>query len=635
MQKSPEEEEIDALYESIRLEIESDNKESLLEKLNEVNNIEDKFLLNFANRKGEGVYFTQKYISDFIVSQTLIDFLNGKGLKINSLDEIKAGNEIIRDVIPKMSFCDPACGSGIFLLSLIDTIFSLIEKTYSPDDKSRLKHKVIKNIRAFDINLISVRLSILKILKRILRDGFSDLKNLFKILEDNVSLKNVIANPPLKKFDIIVGNPPYGNLLDEDLKIYLKGERIFTKDIYCVFLWCSIKWSKGIIGFLVPKSFLLRQDYIKFRNDLLSEANILKIIDIGPNLFRDATNEVQILIYEKRVNGRKNLQVFSFPDKEVITYKEQTFDNLNICKNSKCLMTDRLKKVYPYTKMDECPFCNSKTIPLNRIRIKPNRDVFELANKVESNGDVNYINIQDFPNFIRGEEHKGLKAVKKILTTNLDHSCYFINAKDDVDYYLMRKNKTFNIETINPRILKGNAYEYYKNKKLLIKHNNIIPQALYSEDNVCFTSSIYSILHNDPVELKFLSGVINSAVIQFYCLFAINNQTDTTINLNQYMIRHFPIINVKKIYKEEISEKVNFIMKYLEHNNSEMDETIYYCIREIDKILFELYSLTEIEQKLLISTLTEKIDFFKKVYETDYDFIFDREWTKIKRAPNF
>ena len=76
-------------------------------------------------------------------------------------------------------------------------------------------------------------------------------------------------------------------------------------------------------------------------------------------------------------------------------------------------------------------------------------------------------------------------------------------------------------------------------------------------------------------------------------------------------------------------------MKYLEHNNSEMDETIYYCIREIDKFLFELYSLTEIEQKLLISTLTEKIDFFKKVYETDYDFIFDREWTKIKRAPNF
>ena len=445
-------------------------------------------------------------------------------------------------------------------------------------------------------------------------------------------MKDVIVHPPSKKFDIIVGNPPYGNILDEDLKNSLNEKKFFTKDIYCIFLSFAIKWSKGTIGFLVPKSFLLRQGYLKFRNSLLSEVNLLRIIDIGPKLFKDATNEVQIIIYEKRVNKRKNLQVSSFPD---ITYYEQNFDDLKICKNSKCLMTDRLKKIYPYTIMNECPYCNSTTIPLNRIRIKSNRDVFKLVNKIESNGDINYINILDFPNFIRGEEHKGLRAVKEILTINLDHSCYFINAKDDFDYYLMRKNKTFNIETINPRILKGNAYEYYKNKKLLIKHNNIIPQALYSEENVCFTSSIYSILHDDPIELKFLCGVINSAVMQFYCLFAINNQTDTTINLNQYMIRHFPIINVKKIYKEEISEKVDFIKKYLEHNNSELDATVYYCVREIDKILFKLYSLTEIEQKLLISTLVEKIDFFKKVYEKDYDFIFEREWTKIKRAPNF
>jgi hypothetical protein len=284
--------------------------------------------------------------------------------------------------------------------------------------------------------------------------------------------------------------------------------------------------------------------------------------------------------------------------------------------------------------MDECPFCHIKTVPLNRIRIKSKRNILKLANKIESKGDVNYINIKDFPKFIRGEEHKGLKAVKEILTTRLNQSCYFINAKDDFDYYLMRKNKSFDIETINPNTLKGDAYEYYKNRKLLIKHNNIIPQALYSEENVCFTSSIYSILHKDPVELKFLCGVINSAVIQFYCLFAINNQTDTTINLNQYMIRHFPIINPERTVKEEISEKVDFIMKYLEHEK-ELDETTYYCIREVDKILFDLYSLTELEQKQILSSIIDKIDFYNKVYEKDYDFIFEREWTKIKRAPNF
>jgi methylase of polypeptide subunit release factors len=636
MVRAQEEDEVVLLYDSVRLAIQSNNKESLLEQLSKIKDIEETFLHNYTSRKEEGVYFTQKYISDFIVSQTLLEFFRDKGLEEKSLNEIKPGDERILNIISEATFCDPACGSGIFLLSLINTLFNLINKDPLTTEKKKLKHRIIKNISGFDINPISVKLTILKLLKRILNESnpVLDLKHYFKVLENNISIKNVIKHPPLIKFDVIVGNPPYGNILDEDLKNFLKEKKIFTKDIYCVFLSLALRWSKGIIGFLIPKSFLLRQSYLNFRNSLLSKANLLRIIDIGPNIFKGATNEVQVLIFERRVNGKKNLKVSSFPNEEVIIYNEQIFDDLKVCRNSECLMTDRVKKIYPYTKMDECPFCHIKTVPLNRIRIKSKRNILKLANKIESKGDVNYINIKDFPKFIRGEEHKGLKAVKEILTTRLNQSCYFINAKDDFDYYLMRKNKSFDIETINPNTLKGDAYEYYKNRKLLIKHNNIIPQALYSEENVCFTSSIYSILHKDPVELKFLCGVINSAVIQFYCLFAINNQTDTTINLNQYMIRHFPIINPERTVKEEISEKVDFIMKYLEHEK-ELDETTYYCIREVDKILFDLYSLTELEQKQILSSIIDKIDFYNKVYEKDYDFIFEREWTKIKRAPNF
>ena len=326
MLRTQEEDKITLLYDSVRLAIDSNNMELLLAKLSEIKNIEENFLLNYANRKEEGVYYTQKYISDFIVSQTLLEFLQGKGLEEQSLDDVELGNEFILNFISKITYCDPACGSGIFLLSLIDTLFNLIEKASLSTDWNRLKYEVIKNISGFDINLISVKLSILKLLKRILRDDFSDLKALFKILETNISFKNVIVHPPSIKFDVIVGNPPYGNILDGDLKNYLKERKIFTKDIYCIFLSYAIKWSKGIIGFLVPKSFLLRQGYLKFRSTLLSEVNLLRIIDLGPKLFKDATNEVQIIIYETRVNGKKNLRVSSFPNNKIITYHEQKFD---------------------------------------------------------------------------------------------------------------------------------------------------------------------------------------------------------------------------------------------------------------------------------------------------------------------
>lgn len=623
------------LYESVKLALNSNDKESLLELLSKLDSFEERFLLTYSNRKDEGVYFTQKRISDFIISQTLIELLKTKGYELNKLEEIKIGENLPPDDLYTLTFCDPACGSGIFLLSLIDVLFDLIEKSSQSVNKNKLKIQIITNMRGYDINIISIKLSILKILKRLSVEDYYNLKEIFPVLERNISKRNVIIQPPTIKFDMIVGNPPYGNILDKSLKIYLKEKNHFTKDIYCVFLALALQWSKGIIGFLIPKSFLLRQGYLKFRNRILSKSNLLRIFDIGPNLFKNATNEVQVLIYEKCVDDKKSLVVSGYPKGEKITYENQNFDDLNVCLNVECIMSNRVKKVYPYTRMKECPFCKSKTIPLNRIRIKPNSETFDLINKIELNGDLNYINIQDFPKFIRGEEHVGLKKVRKILSKDVDASCYFINAKDDFDYYLMRKNKSFEIESIDSNTLKGNDYEYYKNKKLLIKHNNIIPQALYSEENVCFTSSIYSILHEDPMELKFLCGVINSAVIQFYCLYAINNQTDTTINLNQYMIRHFPIISVEREVKEEISEKVDFIIMYLNNNNGKLDETIYYSIKEIDKILFKCYSLTEKEQELLISKVKNKIDFFEKVYEKDYDFIFERGWTKIKRAPNF
>ena len=101
MQKSPEKE-IDALYKFVRLKIASGNSESILERLSVVTNIEDKFLHNYTNRKGEGVYYTQKYISDFIVSQTLLEFFLGRGLNETGLDEIKPGNEFILNIIPKI-----------------------------------------------------------------------------------------------------------------------------------------------------------------------------------------------------------------------------------------------------------------------------------------------------------------------------------------------------------------------------------------------------------------------------------------------------------------------------------------------------------------------------------------------------
>jgi hypothetical protein len=397
----------------------------------------------------------------------------------------------------------------------------------------------------------------------------------------------------------------------------------------------ALEWSNGMIGFLVPKSFLLRQGYVRFRNLLLSKANLLKIIDIGPNLFKKATNEVQIVIYQNKGKKLKNLEVLDYPNNKIITYNDQSFDKLRICQSSNCQLSNKSKKIHVYTKDKNCPYCKSETLQLNRIRIKATADILDLINKIEDVGDLNYLNTLDFPFFIRGEEDKGLKEIRAIIKDHANDTCLFINAKDDFDYYSIKPNKSFDIESINPQTLKGRNYEYYNGQKLLIKHNNVIPQAIYTEKKVCFTSSIYSILHENITELKYLCGIINSALMQFYCIYGINNQKDTTINLNQYMIRHFPVKRSGEDIKEEISERVDFILNYLAGTVGKFDDTTHYATRELDKTIFQIYSISKNEQKLILSKLSEHSSYFDSVYEKDYDYILDQGWTRIKRSPRY
>jgi len=600
---------INELYNSVLDAIQFNNFINLRDNLILINDIEKKFESNYIKKKKEGVFYTHKGISDFIFSQALISLLNNEfeNLKLARIDKIYTLNSNIQNRIKKfllgIRICDPACGSGVFLLSAASIIHKLIKKLNYDKSSIDLKFKIINNLYGFEINDSAIKLSKLNLLSWFYHDNPARLKELLTVLNSNLKLQNSLINIKTSNFNIIIGNPPYGNILRSSHKDFLKREEIFYNDVYCAFILKAIRWTESIIAFLVPKSFLLRQGYIKFRNNLLSKSNLLKIYDIGPNLFKKATNEVQIVIYEKRRNTPKDLRVYNYPNEEITSYKNQEVDSLRICFNEKCNFNDKSKKIFTYSFQTFCPSCSSETIPMNRIRIKANQEILILINKIERCGDLNYLNIRDFPMMIRGEEAKGLKKVKTLIKNNLDGSCIYINAKEDFTYFYYKKTKSFDIDNISAEILKGNKYEYYINPKLLIKHNNIYPQAVFTEERVCFTSSIYSLLHADTDELKYLCAILNSTLMQFYCRYAINNQRDTTINLNQYMIRHLPIIHCQKDLKQEITDKVDNISKFLFRSNGKLTNETKQFVKEIDNLVFELYSITDQEKKTILSTL--------------------------------
>lgn len=606
-------------FETVLNSIENGNHRRISESFDELNKIEISFLNEYSNRKKEGAYYTRESISNFIVSQGIILFVN-KYLKtnpINSLEYIFNLNEDkktrIKLKLLNFSILDPACGSGVFLLSATNEVYHLITKLAPELDMANIKLHILENLFGSEINDYARKLCIMKLFRWAYTKNSLDNSKLFSILNSNILLEDSLERKSSSKYDLVIGNPPYGNILDINQKERLKSENIFYNDIYCAFILKSLEWTEGIIGYLVPKSFLLRQGYVIFRKNLLSLANLLKIYDIGPNLFARATNEVQILFYERKSEINKDIEIYHYPNTEIIKYPAQQVDSLRVCFKKTCPLSVHSKKIYAYIPDLRCPYCNSKTIALNRIRIKPNQKILTLINKIENSGDVNYLNIERIPNMIRGEEDKGLKQVINLVEENTNNNCYFIKAKGDFNYYYFNKDKSFNIEKTDPRILKGNNFEYYTHPKLLIKHNSIFPQSVFSKERVCFTSSIYSIISDDYVELKYINAILNSSLMQYYCLYQ-QNQQNTTINLNQYMIRHLPFKDAPSEKKEKLSEIVQKVITSLLNSNGLYNKHILSRIREIECLIFDLYDLKKNERDMIVSEIKSRVDLYRKVY---------------------
>ena len=102
--------------------------------------------------------------------------------------------------------------------------------------------------------------------------------------------------------------------------------------------------------------------------------------------------------------------------------------------------------------------------------------------------------------------------------------------------------------------------------------------------------------------------------MQFYCIYAINNQKDTTINLNQYMIRHLPIVKPDELLKLELAKKVDLIINTFETNNGVINQKISEIVKQIDDSIFNLYLISEEKKEIIISDVKKNIRFFNRIY---------------------
>ena len=166
---------------------------------------------------------------------------------------------------------DPSCGTGNFLIEIVQSILSE-EKTKEE------KMNALNNIYGFDINPISIFLTIINIVL-LAKKKIRNLNSHFFILDslfDEVNLND-------QKFDLVIGNPPWYTFRDidsvnyqnkiknlaEDLEIKPSPKNILNIEISSLFLYKANKSfmkHDGKIFFVITKGVITGSHASRFRN---------------------------------------------------------------------------------------------------------------------------------------------------------------------------------------------------------------------------------------------------------------------------------------------------------------------------------------------------------------------------------
>src|SRR3989338_6923298 len=309
-----------------------------------------------SKRKSQGIYYTPKYIVEYIVKETL-----GEVLKKTKPKEIA-----------KIKVLDPACGSGSFLTTAYDKILETLAKQ-NPQTLLFAQFNILKeNIFGVDLDAQAVEIARLNLLLKVLsqkiklptlqhnlRIGNSlvsgspeDLKGYFgenyrdqKPFDYREEFKDVFANDG---FDAVIGNPPWVSLKgkhkslsfsDNELKYFYEklNANTYAPNLYEMFIWKGLSLLKegGYFSFIVPDRFCANRQFIKLREHILKNFTLKSLwfkVDF-PGIIADTVifviqnkkplgNKVKVAEYpgNKFANIAQNLYLAYDADKQTLLY---------------------------------------------------------------------------------------------------------------------------------------------------------------------------------------------------------------------------------------------------------------------------------------------------------------------------
>ncbi|MFX0184066.1 MAG: Eco57I restriction-modification methylase domain-containing protein [Candidatus Hodarchaeota archaeon] len=643
-----------------------------------------------------GQYFTPPYIVNYIIDQTV-----GQKLRFSKFD----------GQLPSYTILEPACGNGIFLVNALKVIFNHFKKYYRSKELIKLKRSIIaNNLYGIDIDDESIKNTkrnlgcesftanfkvfdallpppnfdhqfyvseIEKLRKqyktmfienndpieeKILQEIIYEYEERLKVdlskkvikkfnLSDDSEFKPMLWEtifPETKgKFDIIVGNPPWGNDLtlysSELLRQFKVGK--LQVDSWSLFLEKSLNGLKdgGYIGFILPNTLLMNENYTRTRQLILESCRILNIINLGDNVFPNVTQPCMIIIAEKvELNPAHQIDIIQQISEQTKNDLRHANGKLSLLSTVECTQTRFINN--PDFQFDiftigyeELKNIIEKDLQFEEYLVKPLGDLVTNARGVELNKNGKVIKCSSCGWWnsppVRSNKNYGMKTKNCINSqcqgeiTEYDQTDFIVFNEpkqnnhykpflvgEDIQRYLITRTRYIDSTR------KGLNYkqpDLYQGPKLLLRKTGFgIKTAIDYEDRwVNQVVYLFKLKKNSPVTLEYLLGLINSKLISkyFYLKYADPCRGEFP-HFTQRKFLRLPIkipktkkeLNLAKLIADraallQLKYQKNYSLPEDSKAKEELDFQISNLDQEIDEFVFKIYQLTPKQINLVYS----------------------------------
>ncbi len=353
-------------------------------------------------------------------------------------------------------------------------------------------------------------------------------------------------------FDIVVGNPPYVVLAGDDYwnlqykKIYATANDGKT-NLYKLFFEHGLRMlrSNGVLSYITPNTYLTGKDCKVLRNLFFTNVSLHEIIEYTEKdkVFKNVTQAVTTMVLSKRVDKNNNVKIR--------TYKQGTAT----CKQSDLQKLDVI-------------------IPLDAVIQRMNLQKGRLSDFFKINqGEVNLSTKKDYYSEYRTSDTLPMwrgNNIGKFVPQSWPFE-YCEKIVSNPDYYTKERIVMQEV---------SNQNQPFRTKAIISPKNYICGHS---------TNSLTPLNSNVPI--KFYLGLINSRAFNYYC-----DYFSYTNHITVSGIKQTPI---PQATTSQVQEMIELVDKILEIKCSDTSADTSALEREIDRLVYGLYGLTEEEVKVV------------------------------------